>query len=516
MNEAGKLDVVIVGGGTSGWMTAAALSKVLRGQYDITLVESDEIGTIGVGEATIPMISLFNQMLQIDEDEFMRETQASFKLGIEFVNWGRLGDRYIHGFGSIGQEVWTVDFHQYWLKQYLAGKAPDLERFSINTLACTHNKFMRPRMDLPKSPLSHIRYAFHFDAALYARYLRKYAEERGIKRVEGRITQVQQREGDGFVESVTLQSGQVVKGDLFIDCSGFRGLLIEGALKTGFEDWSHWLPCDRAVAVPCVSNGPLTPYTRATARGAGWQWRIPLQHRVGNGHVFSSRFMSEDEATAILLGNLDGAPLVEPRVLRFRTGRRIKSWNRNVVAIGLAGGFLEPLESTSIHLVQMAIAHLLTYFPSAGFDEQVSDQFNRMMKIEYDWVRDFIILHYKATQRTDTPFWNYCREMEVPELLRDRMALYQADGRVFREGEELFAKTSWIQVMQGQRLQPRAYHPLTDLLGEAEIARYLDEVAGVIGSCVDVMPTHEQFIADHCAAAPIRGNSIPLQARRHS
>jgi tryptophan halogenase len=504
MNEAGKLDVVIVGGGTSGWMTAAALSQVLKGQYNIRLIESDEIGTIGVGEATIPMIALFNAMLQIDEDEFIRETQASFKLGIEFVNWGRLGDRYIHGFGSIGQDLATVDFHQYWLKQYLAGKAKELETYSINTAACHDNKFMRPRLDMPKSPLSHIRYAFHFDATLYARYLRKYAEQRGVQRIEGRITGVQQREADGHVTSVTLQSGEVVAGDLFIDCSGFRALLIEGALETGYEDWSHWLPCDRAVAVPCVSVPDLTPYTRATARQAGWQWRIPLQHRIGNGHVYSSKFMSEDEATAILMGNLDGAPLAEPRPLRFQTGRRKKSWNKNVVAIGLASGFLEPLESTSIHLVQMGIAHLLTYFPSAGFDEAVTHQFNRMMQMEYEWVRDFIILHYKATERTDTPFWNYCREMEVPELLANRMKLFATDGRVFREGEELFAKPSWIQVMHGQRIRPASHHPLADLLTEQEIATYLDEVAGVIGACLDVMPSHAKFIADHCAAAPIR------------
>jgi tryptophan 7-halogenase len=501
MNEAGKLKVVIVGGGTSGWMTAAAMSQVLRGKYDITLVESEEIGTVGVGESTIPMIALFNAMLQIDEDEFVRETQATFKLGIEFVNWARLGDRYIHSFGTLGQEVWTVDFHQYWLKQYLAGKAPELEKFSINAAACGVNKFMRPRMDMPKSPLSQIRYAFQFDASLYARYLRKYAEQRGVKRVEGRITSVQQREGDGFVSSVTLQSGEVIEGGLFVDCSGFRALLIEGTLKTGFEDWSHWLPCDRAVAVPSASSGPLTPFTRCTARGAGWQWRIPLQHRVGNGHVYASKFMSEDEATATLLSNLDGPPLAEPRPLRFQPGRRRKSWNRNVVAVGLASGFIEPLESTSIHLVQMAIAHLLTYFPSNGFDDAVTDQFNRMMSLEYEWVRDFIILHYKATERTDTPFWNYCREMEVPEQLRRRMALFRADGRVFRDGDELFAKTSWVQVLHGQRVVPRTYHPLTDLLGEEEIATYLDEVAGVIGACVDVMPPHEKFIADHCSAA---------------
>ena len=505
MNESGKLDVVIVGGGTSGWMTASALAQVLRGRYDVTLVESDEIGTIGVGEATIPMIALFNTMLQIDENEFMRETQATFKLGIEFVNWGRLGDRYLHAFGTHGQENWTVDFHQYWLKQYLAGKAQELDRYSINAVACEHNRFMRPRMDMPKSPLSHIRYAFHFDATLYARYLRKYAEKRGVKRVEGRITGVQQREGDGHVTSVTLQSGEMVAGDLFIDCSGFRGLLIEGALKTGYEDWSHWLPCDRAVAVPCASAPELLPYTRATARQAGWQWRIPLQHRIGNGHVFSSKYMSEDEATAILMGNLDGMPLAEPRALRFQTGRRKKAWNKNVVSIGLASGFVEPLESTSIHLVQMGIAHLLTYFPSAGFDEAVTQEYNRMMQLEFEWVRDFIILHYKATERDDTPFWNYCREMEVPEALRDRMQLFQADGRVYRYGEELFNKPSWLQVMHGQRLRPASYHPLTDLLSEQEIATYLDEIAGVIGACVDVMPSHAKYIADHCAAAPIQG-----------
>ena len=504
MNQGGQLDVVIVGGGTSGWMTAAALSKVLRGKYNIRLVESDEIGTIGVGEATIPMIALFNRMLEIDEDEFVRQTQATFKLGIEFVNWGRLGDRYIHGFGDIGQAVWTVDFHQYWLKQYLAGKAPELDKFSINTAACATNKFMRPRMDMPTSPLSQIRYAFHFDATLYARYLRGYAIARGVQRIEGRITSVQTREGDGHVSSVTLQSGEVVAGDLFIDCSGFRALLIEGALKTGYEDWSHWLPCDRAVAVPCASAAELLPYTRATARQAGWQWRIPLQHRIGNGHVFSSKFMSEDEATAILMGSLDGAPMAEPRPLRFQTGRRNKAWNKNVVSIGLASGFLEPLESTSIHLVQMGIAHLLTYFPTATFDSAVTAAYNDIMRQEFEWVRDFIILHYKATERTDTPFWNYCRTMDIPEPLRDRMRLFEADGRVFREGEELFGKPSWLQVMHGQRLKPQSYHPLTDLMPEDEIAKYLDEVAGVIGACADAMPTHARFIAEHCAAAPIK------------
>jgi tryptophan halogenase len=504
MNENGHLDVVIVGGGTSGWMTAAALSKVLKGKHRITLVESDEIATIGVGEATIPMISVFNRMLDIDENEFVRETQASFKLGIEFVNWGQLGDRYIHGFGVIGQDNWTVDFHQYWLKQWLAGKANGLDHYSINTAACLQNKFMRPRMDMPKSPLSQIAYAFHFDASLYARYLRKYAEQRGVVRTEGRIVEVMQREGDGFVTGVKLQNGKEVVGDLFIDCSGFRGLLIEQTLKTGFDDWSHWLPNDRAIAVPCASVKDLTPYTRATARQAGWQWRIALQHRTGNGHVFSTKFMSEDEATAVLMSNLDGAPLADPRPIRFTAGARKKAWNKNVVSIGLASGFLEPLESTSIHLVQMGIAHLLTFFPGQEFSDADTEQYNRTMRQETEWVRDFIILHFKATERTDSPYWNYCRTMEIPESLQHRIDLYRAHGRVLREGNELFAKPSWLQVMHGQRIRPAAYHPLTDLLSEEEIQAYLEEVEGVIGACVDAMPSHNRFIAENCAAAPMK------------
>ena len=506
MESKSKLRVVIVGGGTSGWMTAAALAKVLQGRYDIALVESDDIGTIGVGEATIPMISLFNRLLDFDEDDFVRQTQGSFKLGIEFVNWGRLGDRYIHGFGVIGQENATVDFHHYWLKKHLAGKAPGLEQFSINTAACLSNKFMRPRHDMPNSPLSQIAYAFHFDASLYARFLRGYSEERGVKRFEGMIENVELREGDGHVTAVRLKDGQRIEGDFFIDCSGFRALLIEGALKTGYEDWSHWLPCDRAIAVPCAGLADITPYTRSTARQAGWQWRIPLQHRIGNGHVFSSRHMSEDEATAVLLSNLDGEPLADPRTIRFKTGKRSQAWNRNVVSIGLACGFIEPLESTAIHLVQMGIAHLLSYFPAHGVTDVNSadrDEYNRLIAQEYEWVRDFIILHYKATERSDTPFWNQCRTMEIPASLQKRIDLFRNHGRVYREGNELFTKLSWLQVMHGQRIQPQGYHPLADLRTEAEIAEYLDEVSGVIAACVKAMPSHNRFISDNCAAQPV-------------
>ncbi|HEX7645727.1 MAG TPA: tryptophan halogenase family protein [Burkholderiaceae bacterium] len=493
-------NIVIVGGGTAGWMTAAALARNLAGRYNIALVESDQIATIGVGEATIPPICRFNAMLGLDENEFIRATKGTFKLGIEFVNWARLGDRYLHAFGSIGQETRMADFYQYWLKQYLAGKASELASYGINSAACLQNKFLTSRTDMPNSPLGQITYAYHFDAGLYATFLRQYSEERGVARIEGKIEKVVMREGDGHIESVVLECGRKVAGELFIDCSGFRALLIEGALKTGFEDWSHWLPCDTALAVPCASVPEMTPYTRSTAHTAGWQWRIPLQHRTGNGHVFCSKFMSEDEATAILVKNLDGAALAEPRPVRFRTGKRAKAWNRNCVSMGLSGGFIEPLESTSIHLIQQGISHLMSHFPWAGFDQADIDQYNRLMSDEYTWARDFVILHYKAVERTDSPFWRHCSAMEVPETLQRKIELFRSNGRVVRDGYELFAKASWVQVMLGQRIQPRSYNPLVDLIGEAEIQAYLDGVEEVVSECVKVMPTHASYIATHCAA----------------
>jgi tryptophan halogenase len=492
--------IVIVGGGTAGWMAASALSKVLKGRYEIALVESDEIGTVGVGEATIPMIRLFNQVLELDENEFMRETQATFKLGIEFVNWGRLGERYIHGFGKLGQDVWTVDFHHYWLRMWLAGKAPDLDAFSITRMACRTNKCMRAAADLTNSPLSEIVHAFHFDAGLYARYLRKRAEGMGVQRVEGKIARTELREPDAFVSAIVLESGERVRGDFFIDCSGFRGLLIEQALHSGYEDWSHWLPCDRAVAVPCDHGGEFTPFTRATAHRAGWQWRIPLQHRIGNGHVYCSDYMSDDEATAVLLGNLDGKPRAEPRMIRFVTGKRKKIWNRNVVAVGLSSGFLEPLESTSIHLIQSAIAKIITFFPDAGFSQPDIDEFNAQMDFEFTRIRDFIILHYKLNARQDSSFWRRCREMQVPASLERRMALYQSHGRIFREANELFSEVGWLQVMHGQGLKPQRYHPLADLYAEEDVRQFLSGIEQTIRKCVDMMPTHAQYIAEQCAS----------------
>jgi tryptophan halogenase len=495
MQQNSVKNIVIVGGGTAGWMAAASLSKILGNKVAIRLIESDEISTVGVGESTIPMIRIFNQVLGINEDEFMRETKATFKLGIEFADWGKLGDKYMHGFGKFGQDLWTVDFYQYWLKMYQAGKAPDLEHYSINRMASHARKFMRPPEDMGNSPLSEITYAFHLDAGLYARYLRKFSEAHGVKRTEGKVTDTILSPGNGHVAAVVMESGERIEGELFIDCSGFRGLLIEQALETGYEDWSHWLPCDRAYAVPCELSGELLPYTRATARPAGWQWRIGLQHRTGNGHVFSSKFMSDDEAAGILMSNLDGKALAEPKLLRFVTGKRKKVWNKNVVAVGLSSGFMEPLESTSIHLIQSTIARLVTFFPDQGFHQADVDEFNRQSDFETEKIRDFLILHYNATGRDDTPFWDYCRTMELPDSLRRKLELYKAHGRIVRDNNELFAEVGWLQVMHGQGIKAGGYHPLVDLLSEAEVSQYLDEIAGVVGKCVSVMPTHAQFIA---------------------
>jgi len=472
---------------------------MLKNQCRIRLVESDEIGIIGVGEATIPHITTFNANLGIDEDEFLRASKGTFKLGIEFVNWGAIGDRYIHGFGKMGPDLDGLPFHHFWLRMAQEGKVADLGAYSINSAAPLQAKFMRPRRDMAGSPLGEIVHAFHFDAGLYARYLRGLAEKNGVVRTEGKIVQVLQRESDGFIDAVVLESGEKIGGDLFIDCSGMRGVLIEQTLKTGYEDWSHWLPCDRAIAVPCASVEPLLPLTRSTAHTAGWQWRIPLQHRIGNGHVYSSKYMSDDEAESILLNNLDGEQLAEPRRIKYVPGRRTKAWNRNCVAMGLAAGFFEPIESTNIHLVQTAISRLMTFFPRAGFDAADIDEFNRQAQDEYEWIRDFIILHYKATERDDSPFWNYCRTMDIPDSLQRRMDLYRSNARIFHEGNELFGEVSWLQVMHGQRIRPAGYHPFADLRPSAMVAEYLDNVEQVIKKCVDVMPTHAEFIAANCA-----------------
>lgn len=500
MRNAPIRDIVIVGGGTAGWMTAAAFAKLIGHAYRIRLVESDDIATIGVGEATIPTIKIFNNMLELDEDEFLRRTQGTFKLGIEFVNWGNIGESYIHGFGKIGQDLGPAACHHYWLKMQQAGAVSGLENYSINTVAPRYSKYMRSRPEMASSPLGDIANAFHFDAGLYAQHLRGYSEARGVVRTEGKIVRTVLRETDGFIESVVLENGDKISGDFFIDCSGTRALLIGQALGVPYEDWSHWLPCDRAIAVPCESVKPLEPYTRATAHSAGWQWRIPLQHRIGNGHVYSSRFMSQDEATSILLNNLDGKPLAEPRYIPFVPGRRKQTWHKNCVAVGLSSGFFEPIESTNIHLIQSAIGRVIAMFPNSGFHKADIAEYNRQIQFEYERIRDFVVLHYKATQRNDSAFWNHCRNMDIPQTLQDKMDLYSSNGRVFREGAELFAELSWVQVMNGQGIRPEGYHPLVDLRSEEEIRTFLGDIETVIKKCVDVMPTHEEYIAAHCAA----------------
>jgi tryptophan 7-halogenase len=494
-------NIVIVGGGTAGWMAAAAFAKVLGPAYSIRLVESEEIGTVGVGEGTVPHLKLFNDLLGIHDIEFMQNTQGTFKLGVQFNDWGRLGDSYIHGFGTIGHDVSLLPFHQFWIKAMQKGMASEIGAYSINTLAAPRGKFMTSATDVPtSSPLADIAYSYQFDATLYAKFLRGYAEKRGVRRTEGKIAQTVLRPHDGFVEAVVLENGERIEGDLFIDCSGFRGLLIEQALHTGYLDFTHWLPCDRALAVACEKVEPPTPYTRSSARPAGWQWRIPLQHRTGNGYVYSSAHVSDDEATATLLKHLDGKPMGDPRLLRFTTGVRKKSWNRNVVALGLASGFLEPLESTSIYMIQSGIARLLNLFPQRDFSEVVIDRYNAQAAFEYEHIRDFLILHYHATERDDTPFWNQCRTMSIPPQLQDNIRLFRDSGRFFRDAEEMFATTSWVQVMLGQRIVPQSYHPLVDQMPDQDLARFMASVSQVVASCVDAMPLHQAFIDRHCVA----------------
>jgi tryptophan 7-halogenase len=492
--------IVILGGGTAGWMTAAALSKFLGVQYcEIVLVESDEIGTVGVGEATVPPMSIFNKSLGIDENDFLKNTQGTFKLGIEFVNWGKIGSRYIHAFGDVGKDMNSMHFYQYWLKMHLAGEAAHFQEYGLNAKACNQKKFMRSE-NRGNSPLSNIAYAFHFDASLYAKYLRNYAEQKGIMRIEGKVQHVNLRAEDGFIESLVLNNGEVIDGDLFIDCSGFKALLIGDALKVGYEDWTHWLPCDRAWAVQCEGTPDLLPYTRSTAHEAGWQWRIPLQHRLGNGHVFASQYMSEEKARDILLKNLDGKPLTEPRLIKFTTGKRKEIWHKNCVSVGLASGFLEPLESTSIHLVQSAIARILALFPSNNFNQADINEFNRQSDFEYEKIRDFIILHYYANERDDSEFWRYCRNMSVPEALSRRIELFKSSGRVFRQTVEMFSELSWVEVLLGQGITPQSYDRLVDRMPEDEIAQRLESVRQVISRSVDYMPTHADFIAHNCKA----------------
>jgi len=487
--------IVIAGGGTAGWMAAAMLAKTLGKVVDVTLVESDEIGTIGVGEATIPPLVTYLRLLDIKESEFMAATQATFKLGISFEHWRNVDEHYIHSFGTTGQDHWSAGFQHFWLRDRARGSTVDFGEYCLELIAARENRFSH----LPKQQLN---YAFHIDATLFAGFLRGFSEKLGVKRVEGKIVEVQTHAESGFVERLRLESGQLVEGELFIDCSGFRGVLIEQSLHTGYEDWGHWLPCDSAVALQTESDIEPIPYTRSIAHGSGWQWRIPLQHRVGNGLVYCSRYLDDDAARTLLLQSIRGAHIGKPRTLKFRTGRRLKNWNRNVVALGLASGFVEPLESTSIHLIQRGMIRLLQLFPHSRIEQADIDEYNRQSLEEIEHIRDFIIMHYKVTNRQDTPFWRHCRALSIPDSLARRIELFRESGRVFKEGTELFAENSWMQVMLGQGILPRQYHPAADVLDEEELTRFMASIREKVQRTVARLPMHPAYVKQYCKAPP--------------
>jgi tryptophan halogenase len=489
--------VVIAGGGTAGWMAAAYLGRILGSAAEITLIESPEIGSVGVGEATIPHIQVFHHDLGVDEATFMKATNATFKLGIDFKDWGNAGESYIHGFGTIGQDIGNTKFHEYWLYNFLMGGSTDYERISLNAAAARKSVFIRDPSTISKSLPSSFGYAYHFDASLYAAFLSKYSKTFGVRHVEGKIAKVTQRQDNGFIESLVLDDGHTFFADLFIDCTGFRGLLIEQTLKTGYDDWSYWLPCDSAWAVPCASVGELLPYTKSSARSAGWQWRIPLQHRVGNGHVFSSSFTRKEDALNVLTSTLEGAPLAEPRLLRFVTGKRRKIWNKNVVSLGLASGFLEPLESTSIHLIQSTLARLVVFFPDMDFDPVVMDAFNRATDYEFERIRDFLVAHYCVTRRDDTEFWRHCRTMSLPDSLAERIALFRKRGQIYREANELFTSDSWFQVLFGQGLKPDRVNPLFETIGSEKIRGAINNVELATDRLTSRMVSHREFLETH-------------------
>jgi len=492
--------VVIVGGGTAGWMSAALLSKVASGGLEIELVESEQIGTVGVGEATIPQIRYLCDALKIPENEFLKSVNGTYKLGIEFVNWARVGDRYIHTFGDVGRRLGVLDFHHVWLRAQELGIGEDLAAYSFNTIAAYANKFA-PVEKIGETGLLGLGYAFHFDATLVAKLLRALSEKQGVRRSEGKIVDVNLDPESGFIESLTMDNGSRIDGDLFIDCSGFRSLLLGDALGVPYVDWSHWLPANSAIAVQCEGVDPLTPYTRSTAHTAGWQWRIPLQHRIGNGNVYSNNFISDDEALNHLLSNLDGKPTTEPRQLRFTTGRRETFWHKNCVGLGLASGFMEPLESTSIHLVQSGLGRLIDLFPTRDFNQADIDEYNTRTDYEFESIRDFLILHYHATERDDSEFWNYCRTMSIPDSLQNKYDVWNTQGRFFRFDEELFTTPSWVQVFLGQRVVPRDCHGIAKLLTESDVRDYLQRVNGILKQAVSQLPSHREFIDKTCAYA---------------
>jgi tryptophan halogenase len=484
--------VVVVGGGTAGWMSAALIRRVLGTQVSVEVVESATIGTVGVGEATIPPIQHLNAVLGISESEFLRETCASIKLAISFEGWRVPGESYFHTFGAAGRNHAFCDFQHFWARGLRLGQTRSLWDYDLNYLCCKTGRFGRPRTH---DPFLEVPYAYHFDSGLYGQYLRRISEANGVKRTEGLISHALVDPESGHVRTLRLQDGREVHGDLFVDCSGMRGLLIQQQLEVPYDDWSHWLPCDRALAVPSERLPPTVPYTRSIAHQAGWQWQIPLQHRIGNGLVYSSRHISDDEAAATLMANLPAPALAEPRLIRFRTGRVRDTWVKNVCAVGLSGGFLEPLESTSIYLIQSAIVRLLKLFPHAGITQALVDEYNAQSKLEYETIRDFIILHYHVNERPDAGFWRDVRHMDVPERLRDKIKLFRATGRLFQDPNDIFKDASWLQVLVGQGVMPVDHHPIAAAFSPDELTSALSEMAAAKLKGLEGFVSHDDYLA---------------------
>ena len=488
---------VIAGGGTAGWMAAAMLAKTMGDEIELTLVESDQLGTVGVGEATIPPLLRYTRLIGLNEAEFMRETSATFKLGISFENWKDVGEDYFHSFGHTGKDHWTSGFHHFWLCGKDRGLANHFDEYCLEVMAAHQNKFAQ----LPSNGLN---YAYHLDAGRFASLLRRIAEENGASRVEGKIGNVALDSETGNIAALHLEDGTVIEGDFFFDCTGFRSMLMGQALHVGYDDWSHYLPCDSAIAVQTESVGSMVPYTRAIAHDAGWRWRIPLQHRTGNGLVYCRRYLDQDRALDRLLSSVEGKTTTDPKFIRFQTGVRRKQWEKNCVVLGLAGGFMEPLESTSIHLIQKSIMRFMRLMPQNSLLDADISEFNDQTFDDMESIRDFLVLHYVVTERRDSPFWRYCANMDIPESLRQKISLFEESGRVFRKNDELFAENSWIQVMLGQGMTPKSYHPIADKMSDQELTYFLDQIRKDVAKIAAQLPPHETFVRQYCGTEDVR------------
>lgn len=491
--------IVILGGGSAGWMTALSLINALPSNCKITVVESDSIGTVGVGEATIPPIKDFNKRLGINEKDFLKATKGTFKLGIEFIDWAKKGHSYGHMFGQHGLPFDSLPLYQYWLKSKSEGNDLPFDAYSMAWVLAQSNKFDKPQGSYG-SVMGTFDYAYHFDAGLYARFLMEKAVKAGVNRKEGKVTTSDVDHKKSIIESITLESGEVISADFFVDCSGFKGILIEEALHSGYTDWTHLLPCDSAVAVPSKHTGPIAPITQSTARESGWQWRIPLQHRVGNGYVYSSKFISDDDAKKTLLDNIDGELIGEPKLIKYRTGHRNYPWKGNCVAIGLSSGFLEPLESTALHLIQSSINRFISLFPKQKLDTLSALEFNKQTIDEYDTVKDFIILHYHATERDDTEFWQFVSNMMIPDSLKYRIDQFKNSGHIISSKDELFGLDNWMSVLIGQNITPDSYSPVVDMRSNVDYKQFLKDIKYAIDGSAKVAPTHEKFIESFCKA----------------